>query len=62
MTKNQAATLVSDKAAELIRGMSLDELLAVSVDTGHRYSTADRKRLEDARDRVVTRLLKMHNY
>lgn len=62
MTKNDAASLVSDKAAVLLHGLSLRELLAVGIDTGRKYSDDDWQRLENAKDRIVLRLLRMHNY
>lgn len=62
MNINQATGLLSDKAAELIQGMTLDELLAVGTETGREYSPAERRRLAKAKTRVVVRLLKMRNY
>lgn len=62
MNRNEAAGLVSDKAAVLLQGVPLRELLAVDIDTGRKYSDADWQRLQDAKDRVILRLLKMHNY
>jgi len=62
VTKNDAASLVSDKAAVLLHGLSLRELLAAGIDTGRKYSDDDWQRLENAKDRIVLRLLRMHNY
>lgn len=62
MNINQAAGMLSDKAAEIIQGMTLDELLAAGTVTGSEYSAADRRRLERAKGMIVIRLLKMRNY
>jgi hypothetical protein len=62
VTKNEAAGLVADKAAVLLRGMSLSELLAADIDTGRKYSDADWERLARAKERIIVRLLRIRNY
>jgi hypothetical protein len=49
VTKNEAVGLVSDKAAELLQGMPLDQLLNFSL--AGEISAADRRRLEEAKER-----------
>jgi hypothetical protein len=58
VNKNKAAGLVSDKAAAWLESVPLWEL---GFPAGE-FSSKDWARLEQAKNRVVIRLLKMHNY